>query len=93
MSMTEPDSPIEKILDDIKGRVSWAEKNPGYILQPFSALLVRLSRDAEVTAAAVNRKTQQLIVLTRCLIGLTLVIIFLTAPLVYVEVAKYLSER
>jgi len=88
----DPDWPTEKILDEIKSKASWAEKNVGYVLQPFSALLVRLSRDAEVTAAAVNKKTQQLIVLTRWLIGLTVVIIFLTAPLVLIEVSKYLSE-
>jgi hypothetical protein len=89
---TDPDWPTEKILDEIKSKASWAEKNVGYVLQPFSALLVRLSRDAEVTAASVNEKTQELITLTRWLIGLTVVIIFLTAPLVFIEVSKYLSE-
>ena len=54
------------------------KKNVGYVIQPFSALLVRLSNDAEITANAVNERTQQLIVLTRWLIVLTVIIIFLT---------------
>jgi hypothetical protein len=52
---------------------------------PFAVLLARVSRDAAATAA-------KLIVLTRWLIGLTVIVVLLTAPLVYIEVAKYFSD-
>jgi hypothetical protein len=79
-------------LDEIKSKSSWAEKNVGYVLQPFSALLVRLSRDAEQTAASVNKKTQTLIVLTRILVVMTGILIFLTIPLVVFEGNKFVAE-
>lgn len=89
---TDPDWSTEKILDEIKSKASWAEKNVGYVLQPFSALLVRLSREAEKTAASVNEKTQRLIVLTRILVIMTGILIVLTIPLVVVEGTKFISE-
>ena len=92
MFNADPDWPTQKLLDEIKSKASWAEKNVGYVIQPFSALLVRLSNDAEITANAVNERTQQLIVLTRWLIVLTVIIIFLTVPLVFIECSKYLSD-
>jgi hypothetical protein len=99
---TNPDLHLNEILNNIKAganRSTGGGPSLSYMMAPFAALLVRLSRDAEersnaaeVTAQAVNKKTWQLIVLTRWLIGLTVVIIFLTVPLVSIEVSKYLSE-
>jgi hypothetical protein len=88
----EPEWPTEKILDEIKTKASWGKEWPGFILQPFSALLVRLSRDAELTAASVNRKTQSLIVLTRILVVMTGILIILTIPLVIIESRKFVAE-
>jgi hypothetical protein len=93
---TNPERPVEEILDQVRAGAALnlvpRQVALGTVVAPFSALLVRLSRDAERTASLVNKKTQQLIVLTRWLIALTVVIILLTAPLVFVEVAKYISE-
>ena len=98
MSMwnTDPNRPVGEILDDIKaGAVrsfSPNESNISFVLAPLSALLVRLSKDAEATAVSVNARTHQLIILTRWLIVLTVVIIVLTVPLVCIEVVKYFSK-
>jgi hypothetical protein len=92
MFQADPEWPTEKLLDEIKSKASWGKEWPGAILQPMSALLVRLSREAEVTAASVNRKTQSLIILTRILVGMTAILIFLTVPLVIVETSKFFTE-
>jgi hypothetical protein len=81
---TDPDRSVNELLDDIKNNAvkSYSqEARLGLVLAPFSALLVKLSKNAEATAASVNAKTHQLIILTRWLIGLTIVIIILTIPL------------
>lgn len=89
---TDPEWPTQQILDEIKAKALWAEKNPGFVIQPFSALLVRLSRESEATAKAVNDKTSDLIKLTRVLIIMTAALIVLTVPLVIIETTKFVSE-
>jgi len=88
----DPEWSTQQILDEIKNKTSWAKENPGYIIQPFSALLVRLVRESEATAKAVNDKTDELITLTRVLIVMTGIIIILTVPLVLIESVKFCSE-
>jgi hypothetical protein len=61
-------------------------------LQPFSALLVRLSREAEATAVSINQKTHSLIVLTRWLIAMTIILIGLTIPLAVSEVHRLIAD-
>ena len=91
---TNPDLSTNDILNNIK---QWAVQSTAggpslsYMIAPFSALLVKLSRDADATARSVNNKTQQLIVLTRWLIGLTIVLVLLTFPLVWAEMRKLIK--
>ena len=89
MFNTDPNREVADILEDIKiaSRTDTrVDLKIGLVVAPFSALLVKLSRDAEATAASVNGKTQTLINLTRILIALTIALIILTVPIVWVEI-------
>jgi hypothetical protein len=92
---TDPDRSVSEILDDIRTNAagSTSQNNKlGFVLAPFSALLVKLSKDAEATAASVNAKTHQLIILARWLIVLTVVLIILTIPWMFLaDLAKQLG--
>jgi hypothetical protein len=71
MFQADPDWPTQKILDEIKNKASWAEKYPGAVLQPMSALMVRLSNDAANSASKLENQTGTLIRLTWALLALT----------------------
>ena len=92
---TNPDLPLNEILNNIKaGASKGTVGGPSltYMMAPFAALLVRLSRDAEATAASVNQKTQSLISLTRWLVAMTIILILLTFPLAVSELHKLIAE-
>jgi hypothetical protein len=95
MMNTDPDRPVNDILDEISKACfanARTELKMGLMIAPFSALLVKLSKDAETTAASVNSKTQTLIKLTRVLIVLTIALIILTIPIVWIEIFGKHSE-
>jgi hypothetical protein len=92
---TNPDLHLNEILNNIKtGASRGTVSGPSitYMMAPFAALLVRLSRDAEATAASVNQKTQSLIVMTRVLVVMTGILIVLTIPLAVIELHKFVIE-
>jgi hypothetical protein len=71
----------------------------GAVITPFSALLVQFAQDAESTAKSINERTQTLIILTdrlirwtRILTILTFFLVFLTAPLVFIELVEFYRE-
>jgi hypothetical protein len=85
MYNVDPDRSIDEILSDIKvGALKsfhgpMQPSNPGALLAPFAALLVRLSRDADAAAKKMER-------LTKWLTWLTVAILILTALLFAKEV-------
>ena len=92
----EPDRPIEEILSQIKaGAIEGAQsqsRTSAYAIGPFSALLVRLSRDAERTARTVRRLTRAIVVLTVMLLMLTGVLVWLTWVLVQEDYSSQDSD-
>lgn len=71
---TNPDLHANEILDNIKiGATKSTAGGPSisYMLAPFAALLVKLSRDADVTASKTLRVTNRLYWLTWALLLLT----------------------
>jgi hypothetical protein len=82
----ELDQPIEDILRAIKeGALDGAqrqERTSADAIGPFSALLVRLSRDADRTTRTVRRLTWAIVALTVTLLVLTGVLVWLTWVLV-----------
>src|SRR5947209_7328259 len=75
---TDPEREVKAILDDIKdGAVKSYSQNGriGLVLAPFAALLVRLSRDADASAARMERLTRRLYVLTIFILVLTLLLL------------------
>jgi hypothetical protein len=76
---TDPELPLNEILNNIKsGTVKSTAGGPSisYMLAPFSALLVRLSRDAEVAGHRIEVLTWRLYVLTIALLVLTSFLVF-----------------
>src|SRR5215467_957143 len=75
MFNTDPNRSVEEILADIQqGAVSTASQSQlnlvGSVLAPFSALLVRLGRDAEKTARKLLISTYILLLVTVVLVGI-----------------------
>jgi len=86
MFNTDPNRSVEEILADIQqGAVSTASQSQlnlvGSVLAPFSALLVRLGRDAEKTA-------RKLLISTYILLLVTVILLLVTVVLVGIEVFK-----
>lgn len=71
-----PASVIQKEIADACGRIGGSTTQWAQVATPFSELLVKLSSDAEKTA-------HKLIVLTWSLIGLTVILIVMTAVLIW----------
>jgi hypothetical protein len=80
MLYPDPTRPTEELLKEIFNDTltGMGSNKPGMAATAFATLLVKLSKEAENTASSVNKKTSQLITLTKWLIGLTVALIVLT---------------
>jgi hypothetical protein len=78
-----PDRPVEELLHQIEdGAPEGVQTRSATIIGPFSALLVRLSRDVEKTTKTVRRLSWVIAALTVTLLLLTGVLAWLTWVLV-----------
>lgn len=78
-----PDRPIKELLRQIEdGARDGAQTRSAAVVDPFSELLVRLSRDVEKTAKTVRRLSWVIVALTVTLLLLTGVLAWLTWVLV-----------
>lgn len=73
MFKVDPNRPLDQILSDIESAANHAAniQNPGLAFAPFSALLIKLSREANETADKNILAQERLILLTNKLLWVT----------------------